>query len=930
MRRTAWILAALGIAGGTLRGYAQETPRASIPVRRIPAAAPSAEPPSRDFYDDLFGDAPKDEPQSDAKPRVRKLSDSMESSQSLNELLTDGGGPAPSPASARDAFPTRRPSASGKAVSAAALFESSNSPSTVARTGKGKTLKADAPDSVPDAGGVVPVAGTGRAVATSTTNRNQRLVTPSEHTAAPTEVDQHLLMIGELPVDPKAPAMPPKSSGASAANELPELDFSSAVDEFESEAKEPARIEPTAPATAPVVRKRPEGVAPKFDPNEPPPNWEDEEGDAELLDNADNPFAKFGPGSKTPTPRKAVIDESLPSDAFAIPGGPAAEEPAAAPPARKRSPLLEEEPVAAEPAAPPKRPAARNPSTNPLIPETPRGTLTIPAVRKPVDEPTDKDLLESLDLDPKAEAAPSFTPQAESQVEPQVEPSLDLPLDPPVRTPVRTVRMTPPRSEAPSFGESPIAEPAPQVPSAPARSNFISSSSDRTTGSGVTAEWVKKSEIAIGQECLCELVVRNRTDASVRDVEVEAYFPANVQLVGTTPAPARAQSSLIWKFEELDSGETQTIAIRMIPRERGNIATQAYVRFANAASGSFNVAEPMLAVELAGPHEVMIGETASHTVTIRNPGTGTASNVKVEARIPDGLEHSRGSRLMLDLGALNPGESRPVRLALAAVSGGRHVIEVKAHADGDILQAAASEVMVVSPRLKATIEGPGLRYLGRRAVYTLSVANDGSAATENVRVMHKIPEGFEYVSSDKGATYSASNRMLSWYVGTMNTGETAQAHITLEATAVGAATHFIRATSEHGVVADAHVLTQVEGTPSLVVEITDLNDPVETGVETGYEIRVKNEGSAPAERVALTCELPMGARFVSAAGAVSHAARGQMVEFRPVAQVAPGESVKYQVIVRGEAAGNLRFRTQLTSASVTEPLMSEELTKFYE
>src|SRR5262249_7057766 len=107
-------------------------------------------------------------------------------------------------------------------------------------------------------------------------------------------------------------------------------------------------------------------------------------------------------------------------------------------------------------------------------------------------------------------------------------------------------------------------------------------------------------------------------------------------------------------------------------------------------------------------------------------------------------------------------------------------------------------------------------------------------------------------------------------------------------------------------------------------------DPVETGVETGYEIRVKNEGSAPAERVALTCELPMGCRFVSAAGAVSHAARGQMVEFRPIGRIAPGETVKYQVLIRGEVAGNLRFRTHLTSDSITDPLTSEELTKFYE
>jgi uncharacterized repeat protein (TIGR01451 family) len=904
MRRTAWILAALGIAGSSLRGYAQETgTRASVPVKRTPAAKAAAEPASSDFYDDLFAELPTDEPKSDVKPKAGSLKDSVASQRSLEELLSKE---TPAPASAKDAFPTRKtPAAARSNVSAAALFESSDRPGTVSRSGKGTTLKADAPNAIPDAGDVIPAAGTGRSVSTSLTNRNQR-IEPSKHTAAPTDVDvdQHLLMIGELPVDPKAPAMPPKST-ASTASELPELDFSTATEEFEAESRQAA-----APATAPVIRKRPAGVTPKFDLTEAPPNWDDEPGDAELLDNADNPFAKYGPGSKGPK----TIDESLPSDAFALPEPPAMPKKSTVPAVRKPSPLIDDEPLA-EP-APAKR-AIRNPSTNPLLPTTPRGTLTIPSMKRPLPPAPVEDA-------PLIDPALDLHAEAPSTLDAQPEPVLDLSDDPPVQT------ARAPRTEHRPLLNLPPAEETPRLPAAAPRHEYVSAASDKSAGSGVTAEWVKKSEIAIGQECQCQLVVKNRTDNAVRDVEVEAYFPANVQLVGTTPSPTRSQSSLVWKFDTLNAGETQTIAIRMIPRERGNIATQAYVRFANAASGSFNVAEPALAVELAGPHEVMIGETASHTVTIRNPGTGTASNVKVEARIPQGLEHSRGSRLMLDLGALNPGESRPVRLALAAVTGGRHVIEVKAHADGDIVQAAASEVVVVAPRLKAAIQGPSLRYLGRRGVYTLSVHNDGSASTENVRVMHKIPDGFEYVSSDKGATYSASNRMLSWYVGTVNAGDTAQAHVTLEAKSPGTATHFIRATSEHGVVADAQTTTQVEGTASLVVDIADLNDPVETGVETGYEIRVKNEGSAAAERVALTCELPIGARFVSAAGAVNHATRGQTVEFRPVTQIAPGETVKFQVVVCGEAAGNLRFRAHLTSNSITDPLTSEELTKFYE
>src|SRR5688572_6104460 len=99
MRRTAWILAALGIAGSTLRGYAQET-RASVPVKRTPAAKAAVDPAPRDFYDDLFGEAPADEPKSDARPKARGLADSMESSRSLDELLSKDKGAVPAPASA--------------------------------------------------------------------------------------------------------------------------------------------------------------------------------------------------------------------------------------------------------------------------------------------------------------------------------------------------------------------------------------------------------------------------------------------------------------------------------------------------------------------------------------------------------------------------------------------------------------------------------------------------------------------------------------------------------------------------------------------------------------------------------------------------------------------------------------------------------------
>ena len=444
----------------------------------------------------------------------------------------------------------------------------------------------------------------------------------------------------------------------------------------------------------------------------------------------------------------------------------------------------------------------------------------------------------------------------------------------------------------------------------------------------VTVEFRSAGAVTVGQESACELIVKNTGSVTAQQVEVEAQLPGNIRLLSTEPSTA-SSSKLVWEFAEIEAGGEKVIHVKFIPVERGEVAASASVRFTGAATTSFAVTEPMLALSLQGATEVMVGESASQTLIISNPGTGTAANVKVEAILPPGLEHAKGDRLLMDLGNLAPGENRPVRLALTAIAGGRQVIEVHSTADNGLVKSAAAEVSVIAPSLQSSIEGPGLRYLGRHATYTLHVTNDGAVATDNVRVMHKVPDGFEFISAEKGAQYDATTQMLTWFVGRMEKGASAQIAVVLNAKTAGEYTHFIRATSENGVTSDAEVSTRVEGAASLVVDVSDLDDPVEVGVETAYEIRVKNEGTAPATNVGLTCELPSGVEFQTATGDAKFAHQADQVVFEPVKEIAPGKTLVYRVKFKGTLSGNMRFRTRVSSDSLNEPLTSEELTKVY-
>lgn len=504
-----------------------------------------------------------------------------------------------------------------------------------------------------------------------------------------------------------------------------------------------------------------------------------------------------------------------------------------------------------------------------------------------------------------------------------------------------TAEITPVSAQKPApmliINDVPTEESAPQSePTAPVAAqvnrtpvvNFDSVEAGPQTPS-VKIEWKSLQDINVGQECQCELVVSNVGESDAYGVSVEANFPLTARLLKTSPEPESATDSLVWTLGTMKADSVQTIKLSFIPSERGNLAATAHVHFTGATQSAFVVREPLLGLDMQGPDRVMVGEPASHSVSISNPGNGIAKNVQLEALIPAGLEHTRGERLIMNVGSLNPGETRTIRLALAAVAGGHHTVDVAATADGGLVKSASSSIEVIAPSLLAEIDGPGLRYKGRSATYTVKVKNDGTVATSNVRLMHKVPNGFKFVSASRGATYDEPTRILSWFVGRLDAGKSAEMSIELNAEEIGEFVHYIRATSEHGSTSDQQLLTRVEGTSALMLEITDLDDPVEMGRETAYEIKVTNEGSAAARNVGLTCELPEGVQFLKAEGPSNHVTEGNLVMFKPLEGVGAGKTVKYRVHVVGNVDGNLRFRARMTSAASQEPLTFEELTRFY-
>ncbi|MGH7128153.1 MAG: hypothetical protein ACREIV_06275, partial [Planctomycetaceae bacterium] len=198
----------------------------------------------------------------------------------------------------------------------------------------------------------------------------------------------------------------------------------------------------------------------------------------------------------------------------------------------------------------------------------------------------------------------------------------------PYRSPYRTTSLT--HSLDPKQGGA-LNEPSADRPSAESFSTGPQTPS-------VTISWVKDGPINVGQECSCRLLVKNSGKVETSDVVVDAYFPPSVRLTNAQPAPVGATDHITWKFPSLAPGEEKTIQIQLVPSRRGALEVKALVRFTGAAGASFQIDEPMLALSVRGPKQVMVGDPASQIIVVTNPGTGIATNVSITAVVPAGLE----------------------------------------------------------------------------------------------------------------------------------------------------------------------------------------------------------------------------------------------------------------------------------------------------
>jgi uncharacterized repeat protein (TIGR01451 family) len=455
---------------------------------------------------------------------------------------------------------------------------------------------------------------------------------------------------------------------------------------------------------------------------------------------------------------------------------------------------------------------------------------------------------------------------------------------------------------------------------------------DNTTGRqepAVSLEWIGPPAVKVNQPADYTLAVRNVCNIAVQQVMVRVRVPAGMEPVATEPKATLENNIILWELGNVAPRQEKNLIVRMVPKNKGDMGCQAWVTFTGSSSMSIRVREPKLVLKASAPEKVMFGDAATFMLTVTNPGDGPADMVKIHAALSEGLEYVKGKNIDFDIGNLAPGESRSVQVVCATKSGGVQQCEGLAEADGGLKSADRAACNVIMPQIKLEVAGPKLRYLDRKAEYKFTVSNPGDASATNVTVQDVVPAGFKYLSSSDGGRHDFSTRTVSWYLGEIGPGQSREVKLDVMAINPGEHSHKATALASRGLKVDNELTTRVEGLSAILLEVVDTEDPLEVGAETVYEIRITNTGSKTETDIKLVCNIPEKMEFKGAQGPTRFHAEGRDIVFDALPKLAPRADAIYRITAKGVAPGDVRFKSQITSTLLQEPVIEMEATRIY-
>ena len=445
----------------------------------------------------------------------------------------------------------------------------------------------------------------------------------------------------------------------------------------------------------------------------------------------------------------------------------------------------------------------------------------------------------------------------------------------------------------------------------------------------VFVERITPQNVSVGEVFSYKIILKNKTNCSINDVVLTEKTSPRFNLKSTTPeAEITEDGNLRWQIKPLAPDESRTFIVSGVSEMPGDLKHCADAEFSKRLCSRIRAIQPELKLTKNMPEEVKLSEQIPIRLTVKNTGTGKARAVRVKDKLPTGLSSKTGkTSFVFDAGDLETGESREFLIIAEASETGVFENEATAEAKGDITASASDNVRVRAPKLKITKDGTDEQYAGRTVTYSILIKNTGDAAADQVIVTDTFPESMEFVRASGDGTRSSVDT-VKWRFALAPQAEKTL-NLTLRAAQTGNYTNKAVASTTAAETVSASAKTEVIGVPATLLEVIDKTDPLEVGEEGVYVIAATNQGTVSSTDVEITCELENNMSYVSSGGPTQAAVEDGQISFAPLPELEAGEKAVWQVKVKAESKGDVRFKSLLRSNHLKRPVEETEATTIY-
>jgi hypothetical protein len=435
--------------------------------------------------------------------------------------------------------------------------------------------------------------------------------------------------------------------------------------------------------------------------------------------------------------------------------------------------------------------------------------------------------------------------------------------------------------------------------------------------------------VTVGKPAAFVVNLINESETPADEVLVRVSLPTWVSVRGSQPTSGDAAlqtdgqgaGRLIWSLPRVAARSHEQLRLQLVTSEGDSFDIGVEWACKPAAiKAAVVVKQPKVQLSLAGPADMTFGEEKSFTLMVSNPGTGDAERVVVS------ITSGRASPQQIDVGAIPAGYKKELTIPVIASQPGEMELRAAASAEGGLTAETRGKITVRKAEIATSIEGPPLKFSGTEAIYTVSIANTGSASADNVNLSLALPVGAKYLGGIEGA--SATGGGLTWRIATLGPGAERKYDARIQLSSPGVNQFVLQAQSSASGATSSQAQTQVEAVSDLKLVVNDPSGPMPTGEQAIYEVQVMNRGSQAAQRVKILMQFGEGIEPISFEGCDARIVPGQVV-CQPLPQLGAGEQVTLRVKAKAQNAGNHQFRIEVSTADGNARLVSEGTTRFF-